>query len=134
MRNPMRNSLLVSPLRPSELYVLRELGRVGRSFEAMFAALVRAQFLRAVLGPVLGRRGARGMLLAERAALLALVAEPARDTDQIRRKALLARCHDAEEGDPIIDMLCAGIEADCRRLGLVGETLDLEIGKRPPTH
>ena len=50
--------------------------------------------------------------------LFLLGSSPADDEEQIRSKALLFRCGSGE-ADNVGAMLCAALEADCLRLGLL---------------
>lgn len=115
--NPLA-SFAFRPLDGEELTAVRAVARVDRGFDALVAAIVRVQFLRAAMGRALGWRGERGLALVELFLLFLLGLAPAAHDDQLRTKALLFRCG-SEEDDNLGAMLCAALEADCVRLGVV---------------
>ena len=112
------SSFAFGPFDGAELAALRAVGRLDRRFEALVAAIVRIQFLRAAMGSALGRRGQRSLALVELFLLFLLGLTPAENDGHLRTKATLFRCG-SEDDDNSGAMLCAALEADCVRLGLV---------------
>ena len=111
------HSIAFEPLTIDELRQIRALGRLDRSFDGLVGALVRIQFIRATTVGVVGRHAERGLAIVEATLLCLLAAEPAADERQLRCKAVLFRC--ADDTENAAAMLCAALESDSRRLGLL---------------
>ncbi len=119
------HSLAFRPLDRFELSAIRAVARLDRDLESLTASVVRAQFLRATMGGTLGPRGERGLALIEAFLLFLLGSSPADDGEEIRSKAMLFRCGSGEP-DNVDAMLCAALEADCLRLGLMAARPSLD--------
>lgn len=119
MLEPMASTYL--PFDTADAHAIRAAAAIDRTFHVLVARVLRVQFLQCAIASMLEPDEQAGLSALEDGLLLLIGAHQADGPCELHEKARVFRGRLSGRNDAIDAMLCASLEADFRRLGLLAE-------------